>query len=1274
MSTTIEKKQYAEFDEYIDYQIQKTRQGIKTTDIFTAVCGVAVMVVSYLLIFVVLDHWVIAGGFGYGTRLSLMVLLIVSATAWTGWKVVLPWFRSINGLYAAKAIEKTSSELDSNLLNYVDLRRSGREVSPAILNSIEKRAAVALSHSEVDDAINRRPLLKLSYALLAVVVLFSAYTVISPKKVWPSIGRALFPAADISVATQTVIHDVQPGDQKVLARTLLEVTADLRGEIPDTVQLVYSTSDRRIVDEVVEMKDSGEGLKRYRCTLRGENGDGLLQDLTYRVEAGDAVSSAYRVTVIQPPSATIERLHYEFPDYMERAPESPQGASIDTWEGTKITILAATNMSVQRAKIEFSEEEVFPVKCEELAMKVEDGTRLTAVWQPLIRDDKSYPRFYRIRCRTKDGASDPAPAIHTIEIQPDRGPDLTVPHPAEDLQVAANAIIPMLIRAEDPDFRLSRITLKSKYGPISLADQVLYRGNDTGKEIRYDLKLENLSLKTGDVLTWWVEARDNRLVESATRRLLENNVRQTTELKITIVKDAVSKEEVQEQFENDKEELEQKLDEAQHDPNEISETPDEPGRERPEREPLEPEEAQTPKSKTDEGSTEENQAQKQSGDDSDSEGQGGEAGDKPGSKKTDGDAQADGDQDSEKTQQSENSTKQNKTGTEQSPDSKSEGKPSNNRKLNNDGSDDDEVLRELLRDQEKREKQKNGSGEEKGDPQNDGVGEDSKNEEGTDGQSPKPGEESSKPGQDPSPDGTDPQKNDADRPGADPKSSEPEKGDTPTGSKPDPNQPKPEGRPPEQDPDKQKGKGGDSGDSPQKDADSDSDKQSPKGGSDGDKSSDMPPNGDPSNDASPQKSTDPSSDSKPGEKPNGTPDSPQESPQDTDPSGAQTQKDNPEGQPADPGKKDSNTPDDDAAAASEQKDDSNGKSGSSSGDKPGGKGGDSKSGGSGQKQGSKSGDGSDESKGDKSGSKSGGKSGDEKGDPKGPAGEKTDDPSAQKSDSKSGGKGGDESKQQGGEKPEGDKADGKGKPTDEEAPDKPGGEQSRSEGGKGGDKPGQKSDGAEGGKGKGKGKGGGKGSKGGSKPGTPGGEASGSGAGSKLSDQKRSDAKEKGPQLDRSGAQGDLTDPLNGSETSGSGGDAGDGDADAPNLDDRLEASDLVLKRLKEQLERGEADQELLDRLGWTKDDMRKFTDRLSEKLEQPPTDDPAGQARRRQFQEMLKSLDLKNGGTLRESGDGKRESKIDFSDLRKRVPRAYRKQFDEYRNRLSRQRQGSSD
>ena len=170
------------------------------------------------------------------------------------WRVFFPLIRRVHPLYAARVIEQADPNLKSNLVNFVDVRESNARSTPAVLKAMEKRAAVGLSQIDVEEAVDRRPLLRIAYALLGVVVAAALYIVLSPKDAFTSVRRALLPTAAIDVATETTITEVTPQDTEVPARTRLPIEADVRGKDADRAQILYTTADHKYVDEVVEMK------------------------------------------------------------------------------------------------------------------------------------------------------------------------------------------------------------------------------------------------------------------------------------------------------------------------------------------------------------------------------------------------------------------------------------------------------------------------------------------------------------------------------------------------------------------------------------------------------------------------------------------------------------------------------------------------------------------------------------------------------------------------------------------------------------------------------------------------------------------------------------------------------------------------------------------------------------------------------------------------------------------------------------------------------------
>lgn len=81
---------------------------------------------------------------------------------------------------------------------------------------------------------------------------------------------------------------------------------------------------------------------------------------------------------------------------------------------------------------------------------------------------------------------------------------------------------------------------------------------------------------------------------------------------------------------------------------------------------------------------------------------------------------------------------------------------------------------------------------------------------------------------------------------------------------------------------------------------------------------------------------------------------------------------------------------------------------------------------------------------------------------------------------------------------------------------------------------------------------------------------------------------------------------------------------DAANLEYARKQTDLVLERLDEQLRDKEVDRELLDQLGWTEDDLRRFVDRWQSRKQRAQQRGSAGQA---ELDRALRSLGLKNQG-----------------------------------------------
>ncbi|MCA9038527.1 MAG: hypothetical protein KDA91_25555, partial [Planctomycetaceae bacterium] len=133
-------------------------------------------------------------------------------------------------------------------------------------------------------------------------------------------------------------------------------------------------------------------------------------------------------------------------------------------------------------------------------------------------------------------------------------------------------------------------------------------------------------------------------------------------------------------------------------------------------------------------------------------------------------------------------------------------------------------------------------------------------------------------------------------------------------------------------------------------------------------------------------------------------------------------------------------------------------------------------------------------------------------------------------------------------------------------------------------------------------------------------------------------------------------------------GTSGSSNSQTERIEEVAKAADLVLKRLQQDLDRGEVDQELLEKLGWTEEDLKAFTDRMGQQLAER-NESQTGQEKsltQKGFEEMLRSM---NPGKPAQQRDGQTDRQIDSQDttLRQTTPPArYREMYRIYQRSIS--------
>ncbi len=1199
-STENRNGQYAKFDEYVDYQVSRTGSHIKANDLLTTAVGISTIFLGYLLLFILCDHWLIKGGFGHLSRLIMLVGVILASIGWAVWKLVLPYFKKVTRLYSARALEQTSEDMHGALLNLVDLQRSDRKVNPDIISSLEKRAALTLSQTDTEQAVDRRPLMRLSYCLLFVVAILCFYALFSPKQIWPSLSAAISFSSQREFATQTQISSVTPGNTEVLAGSQLEVIVDLRGEVPEDVTLFYTSSDQGRVDEPIKLRAMDETLKRFQGLIVGVNGRGIRQNLSYHIEAGDAVSEEYQVSVIQPPSATVHSVHYDYPSYMELAAVEQPGGAIDAYEGTKVTVDATTNMPITSFEVLFSDEEDSASLLEEFQVeKSIDKNTISASWKLKLRSDGTFPKFYQIKCRNEAGQVTLSPTVYPLMIRRDLPPEISLLSPKHDLKLPSNGTVPISVIAEDPDFKLRYLNLRVEKQQIRILDKTLFEGDRKSVGINYDLALEPLRLNPGDTIYFWVEARDNKHPSG--------NRKNTPKIKIEIqepVSPEEAKKQLQEQKQKAAEEKQQQNPDQQKQPGQQKGQEKQPGQQPGDGDQPMPDQKEQGDSKSDSGKQPGDQKQPGNEDQKQSEQRGQKKSDSP------------------------------ESGAEPNPvpgKGQIQSKPEKKEGLDSDGSDDQAALKKIL---EKLKKEGQEPDSDQKQPENEKQGSEK--------------QDSERPG-------SDKQMQEPESNGADSKSSESSssqdknsQGTPGQGQNQDKNQkPQPSSKANENNPDQ---KSADQKSPPQKGRVEDG-KKEPSDSKEADRK--MKTEGDPQGKARPD--NDPDADPKrsnsdvkrdPNEKPamrpgdkNSPNANPQEKPEQSSSKPGQ-QNDQPDQKPGSEMRKPQQSNDNPSSPKQQQAAD--GKKSQQKQDQPDG---------SNQPPGGKP-----EANDQKSKRPQDGENGNSSQNDQGQKGSQQPgkgDSTGQKGNQEQGNKGNPSGSSKSMEQNQ--SSEKQGQDQNQQNKGQSGNNQNKNQNQKGNQSGVQKGDQAGGQKGGQKGGQGSSEGKGQSQKSNS--QAAGSSKGSNSSDPQGSSSTTGGT------APGD-------SESGGAGSSPALPDADEANLEYGKEAANLVLKRIKDELKREEVDPELLKELGWSKEEMKQFSERLQKQLQMQDNNQqsPESLARKRQFEEMLKSLKPAPRAARRNRNSTREQTSDSLGPRRLPVPEEYREAYEAFTRGLANQ------
>ncbi len=491
-------------------------------------------------------------------RLGLL-LAVIGLTGWLLARyVIAPLVIRFRDLDIALRIEDRWPGLQDRLATTVQFL--AMKVRPEIHEDIHgstqlreetiRRTLVEVEAIDFREVVDPRPARKAMATAAVPVALGLALLVTAPETCRLALERLIAPFGSAQWPKQThlVVLDPNRDGQKVAQGESfrLEVGVAEGEALPASGDVTYAfdngeTLTRRL--GTLLAKDArGEGQPRFADRIAE-----VTRSFRYRVAAGDDITEWRSVVAVPPPALTFARIKLTPPEYT-REPRSTvepgggkdlPGSEFDIERvvvGTKVELEARVNKPLAEAAINLlgSAPWVRPEDSEKPAVGTAKPDAMPETPAVILRDGGKRivanftveaPGSFGFDLRDTEGFRSQQRHLVRFNLHaiPDNVPQVVVEEPPGNRDVTANAVVPVVIDAQD-DFGLGKVWVEYSvaYGgsePVQRDPLVLWvANNDEGtrptrkRQVQFDWNLAapdlKLDLKPGSVITFHAAATD----------------------------------------------------------------------------------------------------------------------------------------------------------------------------------------------------------------------------------------------------------------------------------------------------------------------------------------------------------------------------------------------------------------------------------------------------------------------------------------------------------------------------------------------------------------------------------------------------------------------------------------------------------------------------------------------------------------------------------------------------------------------------------------------
>lgn len=420
--------------------------------------------------------------------LRIGAILAVLATFYVA--LIRPLMNRISDSRLARLIEEHSAGTDDRLVSAVEFSSNDSNISPAIVNRLQRDANQVSSTISLGNVIRRSRLLAYAALALSSVLIFAGVIKWGPKELSEGVSQLVAPTT-LAASSSAFSIKVKPGTARVPKGSDQDILASLVNFDSQAVTLYYRKPGSKD-DWQGQLMEPAKARSDYRYSVFN-----MQDSMEYFVESNSVRSEVFKLNVVDLPFVKQLDLNLNFPSFTHLPSKAIEdGGDIAALKGTLATITAHLSGKVKAARIVLSDGKKIEMKSQ--------GNEFVGDLQ--VTSDQSY----YIELVSVDNEAYRGSNEYDVNILEDQPPSISFDKPGRDRKATNLEEVFTQARAEDD------------YGVVSMDLHFSVNGGDekkvnlqelTRESARtltgaYTFFLEEFKLKPGDFISYYAKARD----------------------------------------------------------------------------------------------------------------------------------------------------------------------------------------------------------------------------------------------------------------------------------------------------------------------------------------------------------------------------------------------------------------------------------------------------------------------------------------------------------------------------------------------------------------------------------------------------------------------------------------------------------------------------------------------------------------------------------------------------------------------------------------------